>query len=355
MSRTRKFMALILAIAAVLSLSGCASAEKKNAANYERYSGYIFDAFDTTTTILAYCASPEEFEKLNQEAEAELMRFHKLFDIYNSYSGITNLHDVNLKAGKEPVEVPQEIIDILKYAKEWNKLTKGSMNVAFGSVLRIWHDIRDYNNTFPDDPVLPSRPDLEAASKHCRIDDLIIDEENRTVFFADPELQLDVGAVAKGYSVECVAKMLMGEGFNNLLINAGGNVRAVGSKITGEDWVVGVSNPDTSSAAEYVAKTAVSDKAVITSGVYQRFFMFDGKRYHHIIDRDSLEPEERFLSVTIITDDSGYGDALSTAVFNMDFDEGMEFVSSLENVEAMWILPDGTQKYSSGFRDYLRD
>lgn len=346
-------------------MAGCASADglfsKKKRAEIQpvqelqRYTGYVFDAFDTTTTLLAYCASEEDFSALSGEISDELWHCHKLFDIYNSYDGMTNLRDVNLSAGKAPVEVPQEIIDILLFAKKMYAQTDGNMNVAFGSVLSIWHEYRTYNLDFPESAMLPDREYLESAAQHCNMDDLIIDESAKTVFFADPELKLDVGAIAKGYAVECAAKRVMAKGYDHVLINAGGNVRAVGAKPTGENWVIGVTNPDTSSDIPYIAKVSAAGKAVITSGVYQRFFMYEGKRYHPIIDKDTLAPEDRYLSVTILTDDSGYGDALSTAVFNMEFEEGREFVESTDGIEAMWVFSDGSEEFSSGFKNYWVD
>ena len=347
----KRLIALSLLVLLLLALPVSGSAE---AAGMEKYSGYVFDAFDTTTTVTAYAASAEEFNELLAGIEADLMHYHQLYDIYNPYEGLVNLYEVNLRAGREPVEVPQEIMDILVFAKEMYAVTDGNMNVAFGSVLRIWHDVREYNNNFPnEDPIFPEREALEAAAEHCSIDDLILDEEACTVFFADPELKLDVGAIGKGYAVERVAQRLIAEGYDNILLNAGGNVRTIGGKLTGENWVIGIQNPDTASSELYVAKASVSGKAVITSGVYQRFFEYEGKRYHHIIDKDSLQPEDRYQSVTILLDDSGRGDALSTAVFNMPYEEGSAFVESLDGVEAMWILNDGTQCFSSGFEAYV--
>ena len=151
--------------------------------------------------------------------------------------------------------------------------------------------------------------------------------------------------------MEKVARLLETEGCQSAALNAGGNVRTVGLKPTGEKWNIAVTNPDTSSSQAYVDTVETGDASVVTSGIYQRFFEYEGRRYHHIIDKDTLMPEQRYLSVTIVTADSGYADALSTAVFNMSLEDGREFVEGLDGVEVMWVLMDKSMEYSSGFHN----
>lgn len=333
-------------------LSGCGSTDVPPSPVREKFSGVIYDAFDTTTTVIAYCETQEEFNALLKGINSELMRYHELYDIYNSYSGITNLCDVNRSAASAPLTVPEEITDILLFAKEMYAQVGGKMNIAMGSVLKIWHDAREYNNNFSLDPVIPSEEELIAAAQHCVIDDIVIDEAAHTVYLADPEMRIDVGAVAKGYAVERIATALEAEGRDSICISAGGNVRTIGSKPGGEPWVIGVANPDTLSPEKYIDKVSVSGEAVVTSGAYQRYFTFDGRRYHHIIDPETLFPEQRYQSVTIIAGSSAVADALSTAVFNMDFEAGKQFVDGQQTVAAMWILQDGTIEYSAKFPEY---
>ena len=140
---------------------------------------------------------------------------------------------------------------------------------------------------------------------------------------------------------------------NHLLISAGGNVCVVGAKEDGEGWSVGVQNPDLSSDKEYVQKVKLQDMSIVTSGNYQRYYEVAGKRYCHIIDPDTMMPAEHMASVSVIMKDSGKADAMSTALFNMDYEEGKALVESMDGVEAMWILEDGSIQYSSGFSKYL--
>ncbi len=194
--------------------------------------------------------------------------------------------------------------------------------------------------------------DLEEAAKHTNIDDLVIDEEKRTVYLADPQMSLDVGAIAKGYAVEMVARTLEKKGISGFVINVGGNIRTVGSKATGEKWTAGIENPGLDIEEDYIAYIGISGEAVVTSGSYQRFYIVDGKQYHHIIDSETLMPATYFQAVSIICPHSGMGDGLSTALFCMSLEEGMAIIEGIDGVEAMWTYPDGRIVKSSGFSNY---
>ena len=343
--KTKKIISLIL-VAALLS-GLCACGEKKPA--LLKYSNTFFDAFDTVITITAYCDSEETFNGLFETSEAEFIRYHKLFDIYNSHEGITSLKDVNDMAGSGAVKVDPAIIELLGYAKEMYGTTNGKMNVAMGAVLSRWHTARELALVMDADPV-PDISELKEKAEHCSIDDLVIDAAAGTVELKDPEMSLDVGAIAKGFATEKVIDMLAEQGATHVLINAGGNVRTLGIKPDGSKWKVGIQNPDTQSSEAYIDTVDIDEKSVVTSGIYERFFEYGGRRYHHIIDSETLFPELRYQSVTIVTEDSALADALSTAVFNMEPAEGKDFINSMDGVEAMWILNDGTQVFSEHFK-----
>ena len=347
MTGIKKALCLLLSLCLALSAAGCAVAKPK----LNKYEDVFYGAFDAAISLTAYCENEQQFEKYFQLTQDEFKRYHKLFDIYFSYSGVNNIKSVNDSASVAPVAVDGEIIELVDFAREMYELSGGSVNIAFGSVLRIWHDIRDYNSAPNAEKKLPDPAELEAAAKHCNMDDVIVDREAGTVYLSDGEMSLDVGAIAKGFAVEKVARLLEAQGCQSAAINAGGNVRTVGLKPAGEKWNIAVTNPDTSSSQAYVDTVETGSAAVVTSGIYQRFFEYEGRRYHHIIDKDTLMPEQRYLSVTIVTADSGYAYALSTAVFNMSLEDGREFVEGLEGVEAMWVLEDKSMEYSAGFHD----
>ncbi len=338
---------LILVIASQgILLSSCSQKEK--------FSSYSFDYFDTVTSITGYEKTQEEFNAVSDEIESMLEEYHRLFTIYDKYDGLNNLRTVNslTNGAHTVVEVDQKIIDMLLFSKEMYVKTDGKVNVAMGSVLSIWHEYREEGISFPEDAKLPPMNELLAAYEHTDIDDLIIDDESNTVFLSDPEMLLDVGAIAKGYAVEMVAQALEEKGVSGYVINVGGNVRTLGVRGDGEKWKVGVENPYGNEQNAYYATLTISDLSLVTSGSYQRFYVVNGKNYNHIIDPDTLMPAEIFISVSVVTESSAVADALSTALFTMPLEEGQALIDSIDGAEAMWVLTNGDIKYSSGFSNY---
>ena len=336
----------------VVSILAVLFHQKQEQSDLSRYTATFLDVFDTRTDVMGYSTSEEEFVEQVSLLKEKLEYYHKLYDIYNDYEGMNNIKSINDNAGVAPVEVSQDIIDLLIFSKEMYKKTNGQMNIAMGSVLEIWHNYRDAGINDPVNAKLPPMEELQAASAYCDIERIEIDEEAMTVYLPDEHMSIDVGSIGKGYAVQRVAEYAKEIGMESVLLSVGGNVCAVGSKLDGSDWRVGIQNPDTTSDEAYLGKVDVSDACVVTSGNYQRYYVVDGVRYCHIIDGDTLMPADYFASVSIVTTDSGMADALSTSVFNMPFEEGLAFVNGLDNVEAMWILNDGSIEYSDGFTKY---
>ena len=344
LKKTVYLFIIALPLWACIFLSSCGKTK-------EKYSEYSFDYFDTVTTITGYAESKEEFDEISAWVIAELGEYHRLFDIYKRYEGMENLCTVNeLEDGSHrTVKVDARIIEMLEYAKEMYEKTGGKVNVAMGSVLSIWHDYRIEGIDKPWAAQLPPIDKLEKAAEHTDINAIVIDRENGTVTITDPEVKLDVGAIAKGYAVEMVARKLEKKGITGYMLNVGGNVRAVGARGDGTLWTVGVENPLQDGGRDYVAYLKLSHESLVTSGSYQRYYVVDGKRYHHIIDPETLMPSEGFLSVSILCESSAMGDALSTALFCMDVERGKALIASVEGAEAMWVLPDGSIEKTPGF------
>ncbi len=334
---------------ALLLLCGCTAAPAKTEETAsKRYEATFLTLFDTVTTIVGYAETEADFTATAQAIHDDLLEYHQLYDIYNEYEGMNNLKTVNDHAGEAPVSVDRKIIDLLLFSKDLYTRTGGKVNIAMGSVLSLWHDARELGVQYPDEAALPDRDALERAAAHTDINNIQIDEEKGTVFFTDPEVRLDVGAIAKGYAVQQVC----GSAPAGLLISVGGNVCAPGPKPeTGQPWVVGIQNPD--APEEYLHTIYVEDFSVVTSGDYQRYFTVDGVAYHHIIDPDTLFPADYWRSVTILCPDSGLADALSTALFTLPQQEGQALLDAF-GAQAMWVRPDGSILYSPGFREHIR-
>ena len=342
----RRFISVglvIFLLFCTVNLSGCQKQEK--------FSNYFFEYFDTVTTIVGFENSKEEFDENCAKIKEKLAEYHQAYSIFEKFGNLKNLCYINENGGAEQVD--EIIIDLLLYSKDIYEKTKGKFNVAMGSVLSIWHFYREEGEKDPIKARLPEINELQEAKKHTDIQNLEINKENRSVRFLDENLKLDVGAIAKGYAVEQIAKWMEKENITGYLLNVGGNVKAIGKRADGKKWQVGIENPDTHDEENpYVALLEIEEKSVVTSGCYQRYYMVDGKRYHHIIDNETLFPADKFLAVSVICSDSGLADALSTTIFTMDFEQGLALAEKFQDVEVMWTFYDGTQKYSSGFNNF---
>ena len=355
----RRMLAAVLSLLLLLPLlGGCGATEEK-----QRFVAYEYRYFDTVTQIIGYADSKEEFDAVVDRVFAMLEEYHEAFDIYYSYhtrnegDPLASIRDVNrrVEAVDGTMAVTDTVYDLLSFSLKMYAATGGRTNVAMGAVLRLWHDCREEALSDPESARLPDREALLAAALHTDISAVLLDSVAKTVTITDDKLTFDVGAIAKGYAAERIAEALLAEGIEGYLLNLGGNIRVVGARPNGEPWQVGVENPDRTAEEAYVAILDVADGAVVISGNYQRYYVVDGVRYHHIIDPDTLMPEDRYRSVAVVAADSGMGDAFSTALFNLDYEDGLALVEATEGLEAFWVMPDGTTRQSSGFAKYVEE
>lgn len=341
----RRAVSLILALSLLASLlCSCSFSSKKQVREY-------FGYFDTFSSLTAYTANEELFSQAADALDDLLDEYNKLFDIYHSYEGITNLCDVNKNAENGAISVDERLIDALKFGKEMHVLTNGHANIALGSVISLWHEAREYAANCPEDAYIPDAASISEALLHTDINALVIDKAASTVEITDKQLSLDLGAIAKGYIAERAAELLLDMGLESFLINLGGNVLAYGQKPDGSEWIGIVEDPFDKSNDGYGSPLAITDKSLVTSGSYQRYYTVDGKNYSHIIGKDDGMPQGHFVSVSVISPStqSGTADALSTALFCMTLEEGRTLIESLDGFEAFWIFPDGSTEETEGF------
>ena len=339
----KRILPLVLLL--VLLLGGCASVPSAPAD--KQYTATFLTLFDTVTTIVGRAESEEAFHAKAQDIHDTLLFYHRLFDIYTDYEGINNLKTVNDNAGIAPVKVDRAVIDLLTDCKAYCEATNGSVNAAMGSVLYLWHEARSDSLNDPANAYIPDDSALKDASMHTDFASVIIDEAASTVYISDPSLRLDVGAIAKGWSVQKTAEKAP----DGMLISVGGNVCATGPKDeNGTPWVIGIQNPD---GEDYLHTVYLKRGSVVTSGDYQRAYSANGKIYHHIIDPETLYPSGYFRSVTVICPDSGAADALSTALFVLPQEEGQALLEKYA-AEAMWVDAEGNILYSPGFKELIR-
>ena len=311
----------------------------------------IYDYFDTITTILTYSDDKESFDETCKLLEEELAKYHKLYNSYDDFEGVNNFKTINEKAGIEPVKVDPEIIELIEYSKEMYELTDGNINIAMGSLLGLWHEYREMSIEDPSKAAIPSEEELEEKSKYRNIDAIEIDKENSTVYINDPNVQIDIGAIGKGYATEKIANKLKENGFTRGILSIGGDDVIIGenpNSSTG-DWKIAVTNPDLDDKENpYSSIVSVKDTSVVTSGDYQRFFTVDGKNYHHIIDPATKYPSDKWKSVSVKADSISLADTLSTYMFIVDHETGLKKAKE-EGVEALWIDTEGNTFKTDGW------
>lgn len=351
-----KRVSIIIVLLVMFLIPGCTQTAESE---YTRYSNSFFDTFDTLVVVTAYTKSEAEFTEYFEMIERRFQKLHKLYDIYNNYEGINNLKTINDQAGREAVAVDREIIDLILFAKEWHERTQGRVNIALGPVLRIWHEYRTEGLDDPQNAALPPLDLLQKAQEQTDLEQVVVDPEKRTVYLTDPGMSLDVGAIAKGYAVEMAVREAAAAGLESGVISAGGNVRVIGRPLDGvrERWAIGIHDPDASLFDEsdnLLDTIFLTDGSVVSSGDYQRYYSVDGKRYHHLIDPETLMPAAHYRAVTVVTEDSAVADYLSTELFLLPYAESRALADSLDGVEAIWVMPDGAVKITGGLEGMLK-
>ncbi|MDR0292575.1 MAG: FAD:protein FMN transferase [Oscillospiraceae bacterium] len=349
-----RFLCLALLFAGLTGCAGVSGGELPDGAGtgYHRYSTGFTDLFDTVTLIIGYAGSQDEFDRYAAVIYERMGALHRLFDIYHEYGGLNNLRTVNDNAGIAPVAVDGELIDLLLLAREGYELSGGAVNPALGPVLRIWHGYRQEGIADEENAALPPMDELRKAAKYTDMDDVVIDKTTGTVFLKKAGMSLDVGAVAKAYAAGLAAQAAVEAGMRSVLISAGGNIVSLGKPLDGsrDRWSIGIQDPDT--AADGFQNTVdtvfIAGTAISCSGGYQRFYTVDGQAYHHIIDPDTLMPAVRYKQVTVIHQNPGLADILSTALFILPVEEGLALAEKC-GADALWIDSEGLWRATDGY------
>lgn len=308
----------------------------------EKHTEKVYEYFDTITTFMAYTKDEEEFEHYVSVLNEELKKYHELYNSYDAFEGVNNFRTINENAGKEAVAVDPKIIELIEYSKEMYDLTGGKINIAMGSLLGLWHDAREISVNNPDEAKIPEESVLKKASSHKDINAIEIDKEKNTVYISDPDVRIDIGAIGKGYATKIIAKRLEEEGLKHGILSVGGDDVLIGDNPASENsyYKIAIQNPDLEDKENpYSSVVSLRNTSVVTSGDYQRYFMVEGKRYHHIIDPETMYPSSKWRSVSVILDDIAEADTISTYLFILDYEEGLEFAKKV-GAEVLWIDED---------------
>lgn len=340
--------ALIVALTTALLFSGCSksASEQPSQTTTEQKSNPIkqetYFIFDTIVTVKIYDerATDTDFQnikKILENIESKMSRTLKTSELYK----------LNAHAGKGPYAVSADTFDVIQRALDYAKRTDSAFDPTVGPLVNSW-------NIGHEDARVPTQSEINAGLQLVGYDKVSLDEANYTVTLAQPGMVLDLGGIAKGYAADVIAKYVREAGYSSAIIDLGGNIFAVGDKPGGLDWKIGVQDPN-ETRGNPIGTMKVKDKTIVTSGVYERYFVDNGKHYHHILNSKTGYPVENNLnSVTIVTTSSADADGLSTAIFSLGVEKGMAFIESNTNAEAIFITKDRKVYASSGIRQIFQ-
>ncbi len=293
-------------------------------------------------TFVSIRAIGPNSEQAMQAAFDEMRRIESLMSRYVPDSDVSR---INEGAGGESVKVSEETFYVIEEAVKCAGLTNGAFDITIGPLMEVW----DFG---AEDHAVPDACEIEQARSLIGWELLELDPLNRTVRLPIEAMSIDLGGVAKGYAAREGARILQEHGISHALIDAGGNIVTVGSRPDGKPWQIGIRDPRGESMEDTIGLTlSVVNCAVATSGDYERFFVHDGRRYHHILHPETGMPVETVWSVTVMAKDSLYADMLSTAVFVLGPDEGIRFIETLDGASAMIVTSDGNTVFSKGFEE----
>ena len=278
-------------------------------------------------------------QKATFQAFQEIKRIEYLMSPWIESSDVSR---INQSAGKEWVEVSPETFKVIKKAKEISELSEGGFDITVGPLTQLWRVARERKI-----PPLPG--ELKQKLDLVNFRNVMIDQEGK-VFLKKREMAIDLGGIAKGYAVDRGFELLNSLGYKNLIVNEGGDLRTGGLKFD-QPWSIGIQDPRASQ--KMMAMMSVSDAAIATSGDYEKFFIYQGKRYHHIFNPRDGFPTEGCQSVTILCKEGMVADALATAVFVLGPEKGYALCQKLEGVDCLIVDKEGKIFLSPGLKSRI--
>ncbi len=284
-------------------------------------------ALGTYNQVTIYAPSEQEGQSIIDEVFERVEEIENLMSASIESSDISRL---NNHAGESAVKVDSETLELLRLGKEYKDLTNGAFNIGIGALINLW-DITG------DEPSVPPQNEIKELLDHFNLDQLKLKEEENEARIEDPEMRIDLGGIAKGYAVDEAIRIIENRGIEHAIVDFGGDVYVLGNKPDGNEWRIGINNPEIG-VSGVVGRIYSSDMSVVSSGDYERYFMEEDQLYHHILDSKTGYPTDNQLSsVTVISDSAIEGDVFSTAIFVMGLEEGLAFANSIEDVEAILI------------------
>lgn len=316
-----------LLASSILLLTGCQTGGQQQKLTY---TDALFD------TVISVQILDDADENTLSGCEQICKKYDLMFSRTNPDSEISK---INTAAG-EFVEVSEDTVAIIKKGIHYSELSKGAFDITIGAVTNLW-DFKSEEHIVPSDDIIHS------AIQNVDYTNIVID--GNSVKLTNPDMIIDVGALAKGYIADKLKEYLVENGIEHAIIDLGGNVLVIGTKPDGSDYNIGIQKPFDETGVPYTS-VKINDKSMVTTGIYQRYFEKDGEFYHHILDPETGYPcQNNLYSVTIVTDSSSDADAISTTTFLLGYEKGLAFINSLDNVDAIFITNDMEIHYSDNF------
>lgn len=335
MKTLKSILVFMLCCTLSLSLIGCTSNEKNEPTQPLTKTEVIIG---TVCTISLY--DIKDVAVLDKA----FTRLKELEDILSINKLGTELDKVNNMSGKEPVKVTDDTFTVVAQGLKYSKLSGGALDITVGPLVKLW-------GIGTDAAKVPSEEEIKEKLPLINYNDIVLDETNKTIFLKRENMIIDLGAIAKGYAADEVAKILTENNVKSAIIDLGGNIFALGSKLDGSNWKIGVQDPEDARGAS-IGYIEVVNKSIVTSGIYERYFESNGKKYHHILNPKTGYPyENEILGVSILSDKSIDGDSLSTTLFALGIEKGLEFVNSQPGVEAIFVSKDYNLYLTEGLKN----
>ena len=277
----------------------------------------------------------EELGHINiEEAVAEISRIEKLISAWDPNSETSS---INKNAGIKPVKVSLELFNLIERAKQVSYLTDGAFDISYSSLDKVWKFDGSMKN-------LPTPEQIKKSISKIGHEKIILDRDAQTVFLSQEGMKISFGAMGKGYAADSAKSLLVSKQVIAGIINAGGDLTTWGTKASGEKWLIGIANP--LNKDKIFSWLPIVESSVATSGNYEKFVSFKGKRYSHIIDPRTGYPSTGINSVSIFAKSAELSDALATAVFIMGRETGLSLINQLADTEVI-IIDDKNKMYKS--------
>lgn len=321
--------------------SGTSSDKTASAHETVKPMGETFFIFDTVVNVKIYDdrANREHFneiEALLNDIDGKISRTLESSEIYQ----------VNSQSGKSPVKVSPETFELVEKALSYAKRTDGKFNPAIGNLVTLW-------NIGHEGAKVPDADLIEAAKALSDYHLIELNKDTHEIYLQKEGMAIDLGSIGKGYAADAIYEYLEAQDFSSAIIDLGGNIYAMGNKPGGKLWNIGIQDPD-KERGNPIGTIQVADKTIVTSGIYERFFIEDGKLYQHILDPGTGYPVDNGISsVTVVTKHSTDADALSTTLFVLGIEDGLKFIEDTPDTEALFISKEKKLYATSGLKELL--